>query len=136
MGTGVECVRLGLKQTLLLHGKPTGYGKNIAAHPPHYCSDRWILQPWIADETGPASERIAAAPQAAQASPLRRHLGELLDLLGEAALVRTIAGYAAVVAGSSHSIQSIRAPTPDSVEPGSALALSALVVYALADPAL
>ncbi len=91
-----------------------------------------MLQPWISEEAA-VSEAPADGGEAAPVTPLRRHLGELLDLIGECALV----GRARVpermwrdLRAQSKSLGLLQ--IPDTIGPASVLALSGLVVFALA----
>ena len=115
-------VRLGVAGVVIA---PTGlvFGRDAG---------RWMLQPWISEEAA-VSEAPADGGEAAPVTPLRRHLGELLDLIGECALV----GRARVpermwrdLRAQSKSLGLLQ--IPDTIGPASVLALSGLVVFALA----
>ncbi len=100
-----------------------------------HAGERRMLQPWVDENPDPLADAPAGAAGAAPATPLRRHLAELLDLLGECGLV----GRAQVPERLWRDLreQSKAAGLPHVAEwiaPASALTLSAEVVYGLAGP--
>ena len=95
---------------------------------------RWLLQPWIGGDAVPATGQLAAEQAVSAEAPLRRHVGELLDLLGELALVgrpRISARLWQDLGDQSKALGLVH--VAGFVQPGSALTLCALVVFALLD---
>ncbi len=94
--------------------------------------ERWMLQPWVSEEVVAATEAQSAARETLGA-PLRRHLAELLDLLGECVIVGRDRVAPRLWADLRRQSQQLGlTEIPGLIAPHSALALSALVVYALA----
>jgi hypothetical protein len=98
--------------------------------------NRWLLQPWICDDTVVRSDRIAG-PQCGEVEPLNRHLGELLGLLGEAAVLgrgRVPSRLWQDLRRQSSALGLVK--IPEYVKPDSVVTLAAVVAFAISDPAL
>jgi hypothetical protein len=99
-------------------------------------SDRWLLQPWICDDAISRSDRIPARLQHNDVDPLRRHLGELLGVLGEVAVLgrdRVPGRLWQDLRAQSSALGLVK--LPEYVKPDSILTLAAIVAYAISDPA-
>jgi hypothetical protein len=100
-------------------------------------ADRWLLQPWIHDDHVACSDKTAPPRQQGVVDPLRRHLGELLGLLGEVVVLgrdRVPARLWHDLRAQSTALGLVR--VPEIIKPDSVVTLGALVAYALSDPAL
>jgi hypothetical protein len=110
---------------------------------------RWMLQPWVfqpslvqpslvqpslGGDTGSPTERLPADLDLRAEAPLRRHVGELLDLLGELALVGRSRANAKLWQDLRIQSQALGlAHIPKFIQPASVLTLSAFVAFALFD---